>query len=334
VTARLPPVARRVLDRGVLCHVAAPTIDGPHLTPVVFVLDGGRLWLTTSRGSVKARAWRIDPRVAGLVRDADAAVVFRGRVRTYDALDPDSWPAAVARGPRIARAATRFAMKNARFFAGYAVDARRVPFAWTPPGRVFTCLTLEAGRTLSLADASTVERWGEWPSSSSVRHMFTPLGRRTGIDALAPATVRAAVEDERDAAVAADAGEGLSVVPARWARRGSEGAVDAALPCAFYGLLGLDGSGTVTITIDRSSTWRAADMTGLMLRGEGDGFAPSQNRRGRLALEARVRRAAQSSPWLQGTDLALVRVRPDTMVWWQGWTSGTVRHSGRRGGGR
>src|SRR4030095_16564846 len=43
----------------------------------------------------------------------------------------------------LALAGFRFTQKNARFFAGYAVDAHQVPLAWTPPGRVFAEIRLE-----------------------------------------------------------------------------------------------------------------------------------------------------------------------------------------------
>jgi nitroimidazol reductase NimA-like FMN-containing flavoprotein (pyridoxamine 5'-phosphate oxidase superfamily) len=64
---KLPSTAQEVLNEAVLVHLAVATPAGQHLTPVVFVLDGGRLWVTTSRTSVKAWAWRRDPSVAGMV---------------------------------------------------------------------------------------------------------------------------------------------------------------------------------------------------------------------------------------------------------------------------
>ena len=99
---------QEVLDRGQFCAVAAMTPRGPHCTPLVFASSGARLWLTTSRRSVKARAWRTDPSVAGLVRSDDLAVTFTGTVRTYDALDRRTWAAAVAGATSIARATATF----------------------------------------------------------------------------------------------------------------------------------------------------------------------------------------------------------------------------------
>src|SRR6266545_4823840 len=123
VTDGLPPEFERILERGAFCSIAAETRRGPHLTPLVFAWSDGRVWLTTSCGSVKAWAWR--------------AVTFTGRAAAYDVLDPSTWIRTAVRMPAVTAASVRFTAKNARFFAGYAVDARRVPLAWTPPGRVF-----------------------------------------------------------------------------------------------------------------------------------------------------------------------------------------------------
>ena len=136
-TALIPPEAGGVFDRGRMCWLAAVTKRGPHCTPVVFARSGEQLWVTTARDSVKARAWRADPTVAGLVRDGDRSTMFSGRVSLYDALDPGTWARSFAAAPSLGRATMGFVTRNARFFAGYAVDARRVPLAWTPPGRVF-----------------------------------------------------------------------------------------------------------------------------------------------------------------------------------------------------
>jgi hypothetical protein len=83
----LSTAVQQVLEEGRFCAVATSTPRGPHCTPLVFAYAGGRIWLTTSRGSVKTRAWKVDPAVAGLVRAGDLAVAFTGTVKTYDALD-------------------------------------------------------------------------------------------------------------------------------------------------------------------------------------------------------------------------------------------------------
>ena len=327
MSPRPPESTRRLLERGVLCFLAVRSDWGPHLTPVVYVLDGGRLWVTTSRRSVKARAWRRDPSVAGLVRAGEVAVTFRGRARTYDVLDPLSWPAAAVAGPRLARAGTRFTLKNARFFAGYAADAPRVPLAWTPPGRVFAGIDLIAGVTFRVDSGLAIEAWGEWPAGdrgperAAYRSTFAPLPRMKAIDLGVPRIVRTAMGSRGSGALAldSDVDAPLMVVPVKWQRRGREGAYDAVLARRMVELGAGSASSPAALTVDRASTWRAADMAGMLLQGAADLFALPETRRGRKALAPRL--GAIGDP----TSHALVRLRPNRVVWWQGWTSGTVR---------
>jgi hypothetical protein len=298
-----------VLERGTFCHLAVRATSGPHLTPVVFAIQRDRLWVTTSRSSVKARAWRADATVAGLVRSGGVAVAFRGRVRTYDALDPLSWPAAAVAAPSIARAAISFSMKNARFFAGYAVDTRRVPFAWTPPGRVFAGIEMPAGRVLDVATGSVVGGWGSWPEEelrpARRRRSSAPrsdtAGRWTaGLDRRIPRSVRAAVGTRGEGTLAVGGQGALAVVPATWRRVASEGAYEATVAGPFLDLAG-GWSGPVALTVDHASAWRASEMAGILLQG-----------------------AAEVCTGVGIAGAVLIRIHPERAVWWEGWTSGTV----------
>ena len=166
----LSTAVQQVLEQGSFCAVASTTPRGPHCTPLVFAYSGGRVWLTTSRRSVKARAWKVDPGVAGLVRSGELSVTFTGTVRTYDVLDRSTWAAALSGATSIARAGTAFSKKNAKFFAGYAVDARQVPFAWMPPGRVFVGVDVE--RTALLGEDGVQEGRGRWGGESLSNKTF------------------------------------------------------------------------------------------------------------------------------------------------------------------
>jgi hypothetical protein len=166
----LSTAVRGVLDQGRFCAVATSTRHGPHCTPLVFAASGGRLWLTTSRRSAKTRAWRSDPSVGGLVRHGELAVTFTGSVKLYDALDRSTWGDALAGATTIARATAAFSAKNARFFAGYAIDAKQVPFAWTPPGRVFVGIDLD--RVALTDDEGVQEGRGRWRGETASHATF------------------------------------------------------------------------------------------------------------------------------------------------------------------
>jgi len=288
------------------------TPRGPHCTPLVYVGSGARVWLTTSRRSVKANAWKRDPTMAGLVRDGDLAVTFTGTVRTYDALDRRTWGAAVAGATSIARATAAFSAKNARFFAGYAVDARQVPFAWTPPGRVFVGVDLE--RT-ALLDVQGVQegrgRWGGTPGSTA------SFRRTKGPDPFAdvPDDVAARLGREGDGALAIAGERGLVVLPVTW--RADATSLYAALPRDILALAGAGAEAQVALTVDAPSIWRARDMVGAMFQGTAT-----------FAVEGEVGSGASSLHTLASSiaagATAVARVMPSRVVWWQGWTSGSA----------
>jgi hypothetical protein len=292
----------------------------------VYTLDGGRLWVTTSRSSVKARAWRADPAVAGMVVEDSTTVTFRGRVRTYDAFDPLTWTGAVLAGPRLIEAGTRFSLKNARFFAGYAVDVRKVPLAWTPLGRVFAAVHPAQGLVLGGArDGEAGIEWGPWAtgggSGTRYRRTFGPLPRRRGLDLGVPAHVRAAVGVMGAGAIALEGDEGLTVMPVTWRRVAREGAYEATLPRAELDLAAAGPEARVALTVDHASRWRAAAMTGMLLQGTASLHTLDETGRGRSALRSHLE---------DDGGLALVRLVPERIVWWRGWSGGTVSAGGAR----
>lgn len=315
----LPPTARRVLREGALCYLSAIGPAGPHVTPVVFVLHAGRVWGTTARSTAKARAWRRDPRAAGLVRAGERAVTFRGPVTAYDLLDPRTWGAAVRGATTLSRAAVGFSLKNAPFFAGYAVDARRVPLSWTPPGRVFFSVDLEAGAVLDLSRGEVMERWGRWGRSVSSGPGFRPARGRLP-DTRVPSEVRRAVGRAGDGALGLAGSHGPVVLPVRRVRVPEDGAYYSVLPRRLMALAGVP-SGTVGgLVADHASTWRAADMAGTLLRGPMDVYVLDRLKSGREDLLERIRLAGPLP-----SEAAVVRVRPVEAVWWKGWASGTVK---------
>lgn len=312
----LPSEARRVLERAAFCHVVTATPSGPHVTPMVFALAGDRLWVTTSRGSVKAQGWSRDPRVSGVVRHGPAALAFVGTATTYDVLDAESWGRSVRAAPLLALAAARFTRKNARFFAGYAVDAHRVPLAWTPPGRVFAELRIE--RTALVEDGLLARTWGDWGSTVLSHDRFR--ASRTGrgpLDVL-PDEVRRELGGSGHGAVALEGELGVVALPSAWASVGPS--LYAVLPASTLALAGAGSpSPSVALGADRSSWWRARHMVGAMARGHGDVFVADRLVSGGRSAAA-VAREAGASP--EGA--ALVRLRPESVVWWRGWSSGTV----------
>jgi hypothetical protein len=250
-----------------------------------------------------------------MVRAADAAVVFTGTARTYDLFEVGSWVRGLAAAPTLASASTRFTRKNARFFAGYAVDARHVPLSWTPPGRVFAAIDIE--RAAVLGPAEVAETIGGWPRARPSIERFRAAGAgRHPLEGL-PDDVHPLVGDRGEGALALEGSRGLTVLPAAWTVQRS--GLYAVLPPRQLELAGLAGARPgAALAIDRSSRWRARDMTGAMIRGGAEVTLPGALTSGG-ASAARIARAAGAV-----RDAAVVRLRPEELVWWRGWTSGTV----------
>lgn len=312
----LPSPVRDVLEAGVFCHVAATTPAGPHLTPLVFTVAGGRVWVTTSRSSVKARAWRSDARVAGLVRAGTRAVAFGGTATTHDVLDPATWGRSLAHGPLVSLAAARFTVKNARFFAGYAVDARKVPLAWTPPGRVFVELSVD--RVAVFENAGPPRTWGAWDGAGAVPSAERFRAARTGPDPLGtlPPEIGAALGRGGEGALAVEGGEGPAVLPVAWTVSGA-GLYAVVLEDALSLVRGLPSSPRAALVLDRPSSWRARNMLGAMARGVADLHATR-------ALASGARSAREIASTAEDENVVLARIRPERIVWWRGWSSGTV----------
>jgi hypothetical protein len=272
------------------------------------------MWVTTSRRSVKARAWKRDPAVAGLVRAGERTLVFRGRATSYDLLDARTWVPSLRAAPTISLAATEFARRNARFFAGYAVDAPRVPLAWSPPGRVFSEIALEQA---ALIEDGSMTRWGEM--GGRVRSAASFRAARAGrnpIDAIPPEVGRRLGEGG-PATLGLDAPGGLIVIPAAW--RLDRGSVYAALP---EDILALSGGGPrlrASLVADHASAWRARSMAGVMIRGHATVHVLDRLRSGRTSAGKLV-----ASAGIHTNGAALLALQPERVVWWSGWRAGTV----------
>jgi nitroimidazol reductase NimA-like FMN-containing flavoprotein (pyridoxamine 5'-phosphate oxidase superfamily) len=309
----LSTAVQTVLEQGPFCAVATSAPTGPHCTPLVFAYSGGRLWFTTSRRSVKTRAWKVDPSAAGLVRHGDLAVTFTGSATLYDALDRSTWGDAVAGATSIARATAAFSRKNARFFAGYAFDAKQVPFAWAPPGRVF--VGIELARTALLDEEGVQEGRGRWAGTSMSHGTFRRSTKGDDPLAALPREVRRSLGAEGDGALTLIGDRGPVVIPVRW--RADEHALFAAVPAETLALAVAGPDSPAALTVDEASAWRARDMVGAMVQGTASIHVLDS-----LGSGAKTARALATE--IDPEADALVRLAPSRLVWWRGWSGGSA----------
>jgi hypothetical protein len=137
----------------------------PLVNPAVFSFARGSLWMTTSRYAAKTIVARRDPRAAFLVDGGKRAVLLRGALEVFDPLDLSSDVRAVLDGPSYFLGMAGYALRNAPFFAGYALDLARLPREWMPYNRVVL--------RLRITDADIVEG-APFPAAQAARVPAVP----------------------------------------------------------------------------------------------------------------------------------------------------------------
>ena len=137
----------------------------PLVNPAVFSFAGGSLWMTTSRFAAKTMLARRDPRAAFLVDGGSRALLLRGAIEVFDPLSVSSQVRAMLDGPGYVLGMAGYALKNAPFVAGYALDITKLPREWLPYNRVVM--------RLRPSDADVIEGV-EFPAAHAARVPAVP----------------------------------------------------------------------------------------------------------------------------------------------------------------
>ena len=162
---KLTREASAVLGRATIGMLALRSGRSPLVNPAVFSFASGSIWLTTSRYAAKTVIARRDPRAAFLVDGGDKALLLRGAIEIFDPLSLSNDVRAVLDGPGYFLGMAEYALRNAPFFAGYALDIMRLPREWMPYNRVVL--------RLKLSDADIVES-APFPAAQAARVPAVP----------------------------------------------------------------------------------------------------------------------------------------------------------------
>src|SRR5437868_13080842 len=146
---KLTREASAILGRASIGMLALRSGRLPLVNPAVFSFAGGSLWMTTSRYAAKTIIARRDPRAAFLVDGGDKAVLLRGALEVFDPLNASNDIRALLEGPSFLMGMAGYALRNAPFIAGYALDLTRLPREWMSYNRVEL--------RMKLSDADIVE---------------------------------------------------------------------------------------------------------------------------------------------------------------------------------
>ena len=139
---KLTREASAIVGRSSIGMLALRARRLPLVNPAVFSFASGSLWMTTSRYAAKTIIAKRDPRAAFLVDGGTKAVLLRGALEVFDPLQVSSQIRAMLEGPGYFLGMAGYALRNAPFIAGYALDLARLPREWMPYNRVVMRLKL------------------------------------------------------------------------------------------------------------------------------------------------------------------------------------------------
>jgi len=162
---KLTREASAILGRTSIGMLALRSGRLPLVNPAVFSFAGGSLWMTTSRYAAKTIIAKRDPRAAFLVDGGERAVLLRGGLEVFDPLKVSNDIRAVLEGPSFFLGMAGYALRNAPFVAGYALDLARLPREWMPYNRVVL--------RMRLGDADIV-KGAPFPSAQAARVPAVP----------------------------------------------------------------------------------------------------------------------------------------------------------------
>ncbi|MGH7776523.1 MAG: pyridoxamine 5'-phosphate oxidase family protein, partial [Candidatus Dormibacterales bacterium] len=230
-----------ILARARIGMLALNAGASPLVNPVAFHHAAGSVWMTTSRSAVKVALLKRDPRAGFLVWSRARHLLVQGRLEHFDPRSLSGQLRAVLSGPAFYLGLAGYALKNAAYIGGYALDAARMPVQWWPHNRVV--IRLRPARAL----------WMDMDPP--------PEPGPAGIPA-APIPVRRSLVGERSAYLCWR-DEGVpSLVPVLWASRGADlvvaQAAGAAAPPAPL---------PAALVIESHRHLRATRMRGVCLRG-------------------------------------------------------------------
>jgi len=283
--------------------IAVETRTGPHVTPAAFAAAGGRLWVVSSRRSLRVGAVRRTGRASALVRNGDRSLVVSGAAEVLSVWRRKEMAALLSGSLPAARAATAYTRRNATLvLAGFVTDLLMGTGDPTVYDRVL--VSIEAERGMLVEGTEVRETWGRWrrpgraaPTTATASNGASPALPLDALIADVPATVVESISRALVATVGLSTPAGPLALPAL-DTPGESGRVH--LPTAALAVAGLNGHAPACITVHESPGRRPSRFRGMVLRGEAH-----------LLRRGAARTALQ--------------LETDRVSWWSGFESGTSR---------
>jgi hypothetical protein len=288
------PEIAEMLENPRLLHIAVETGRGPHVTPTAYAVAGGRIWLVSSRNTVKVRAMRRDPRVSVLVRDGERSLAVSGTAEVLSPWGPGD-ALRLARNAWWPRALAGYGLRNAALLGGYLIDTAGCAAGSLPYDRVLIGIT--PSRAMLIEVDAVLRAFGRWPSprrASSPQRRAGSLQHVVSLEGV-PQRAAATVSASGHAALGWSTPSGPVVLAARVL----DGNASVLVSAQALRVAGAADGEAACLTFDGGLALRPTRLAGAMLRGRG--FILS--RRGALAQ---------------------VALDVERVSWWSGFRTGTV----------
>lgn len=262
--------ARRLLKQGELLHVALETRTGPHVTPELFVWNGGRLWFATARRTLKARLLDPGEQVGALIALGSHRLVISGEARPLDPLSPQSMLSSKPETLLAPVAAGAFVLRNAPHLVGFLAEGlHALPHS---PATLRMLVAIRPVAVALLDRDEVIDSAGAWhPQELPARQARRSAKVTAGS---VPADVADVVEEPTDAVAALTTPYGPAAVPVRW----NPVSGTASVPAQLLSLVGVESGTEASIEIDRMEGYLMSGKRGVLLRGDA-----TISRRGRMA---------------------------------------------------
>lgn len=276
------PELASILDDAPLAYLAVESERGPMVTPLLFAVRDGRIWMVMPRSSAKVGAIGRNAVVGLAAGTPGAMAVLQGSARLVDPMRPQSLVGALPEALLSPRALTSYVAGNLDHLAGLIG-----PGVLSPR----TAAALRPGRAAAIRAGEPLWSTDNWPEGAP------PYGNH---GAAPPALPLGPVPSDL-AGLAAGAGDvlvgwstptGPVVLPGRWDPEGRQATVRTDLFVAT----GCLPQARACVLFDGTQGTSLDGKLGLVVRGRGSAHAGAGDETARLTIRA------ERYSWWQGDE--------------------------------
>jgi hypothetical protein len=281
------PELAPILEDAELAYLAVGSATGPMVTPLLFTVRDGRLWMVMPRSSAKLSAIGRDARVGVAAGSTGAMAVLQGEAHVVDPLRPTSLVRSLPEAVLSPRALGSYVAGHLDHLAGMVGPAMLEPRA-AAAVRPERALAVRAGQPLWTS--------GGWPPGAAP-YDGNGEPQRLDVPADVPSDLRAVTSEPGPVLVGWTTATGPVVLPGEWDPRRRVATVRGDLFLAA----GCLPQSRACVLFDATAGTSLDAKVGLVLRGRA-----SARGRGEIAnLALRTERIS----WWRGDDARTVRTK-------------------------